>query len=194
MSLLQKAVFLDRDGVLIHDVHYLSNLDQIRFYPDVPTGLWRLQELGYRLIVVTNQSGVARGYFTEALVKESFAVMNRCLISDNVQLDGFYYCPHHPTGIPPYNLDCNCRKPRTGMIDQAVNDFGIDRTHSYMIGDKLCDIAMAVNAHLKGILLTTGYGCSEKDSVSRQYPLVPILSSFSQAVDWIATAEEKTAN
>jgi D-glycero-D-manno-heptose 1,7-bisphosphate phosphatase len=180
-----KAVFLDRDGVLIREVGYLSRIDQIQVFPEVPAGLAKLLLLGYRLIVITNQSGVARGYFPERFVEQTFQHINALLANQKVQLEAQYYCPHHPQGNPPYNITCTCRKPATGLIDRAVEELGIDLTTSFMIGDKHSDIELAVKAGLKSILLTTGHGAREAPAVAQSFPATPILPSFRHAVDWI---------
>ncbi|MCP4751791.1 MAG: HAD family hydrolase [Proteobacteria bacterium] len=187
MSGTQRAVFLDRDGVLIRDVHYLSDLKDVEFYPDVPEGLRVLKKCGFKLIMVTNQSGVARGFFTEEFVHRVYEEMNRHLDRSGIQLDALYYCPHHPHGKPPYDVECSCRKPSPGMIRQAVQDHNIETGQSYMIGDKRCDVELAVNSKLSGILLETGYGRQDAKPVRAAYPQIPIFPTFSKAVDFIVS-------
>ncbi len=179
------AIFLDRDGVLIHEVCYLSDLREIRMYEDVPSGLKRLKRSGYKLIVITNQSGVARGYFRESFVHRSFEKINRILAQDCVQLDAMYYCPHHPDGRRPYKIRCDCRKPEPGMIRAARREHNIDLARSYMLGDKICDIELALNANVKGILLETGFGSQQSARVGSRFPKTPIFPNFSQAVNFI---------
>ncbi|MBT4090185.1 MAG: HAD family hydrolase [Deltaproteobacteria bacterium] len=190
MSDQRKAIFLDRDGVLIHDVHYLSKLEDIQIYPDVPKGLRRLQDFGYLLVVVTNQSGVARGYFPQKFVRECHDRINQLLEVHQVQLDHLYYCPHHVSGLPPYNLKCDCRKPAPAMIQQAEKELNLCLQASVMIGDKRSDVELAINADIKGILLTTGQGASTSQSVAQDYPSIPIFPSFTQAVDYIIEAAD----
>ncbi len=180
-----RAVFLDRDGVLIEDVNYLSNLADLQIYEDVPEGLISLKKEGFILIVITNQSGVARGFFSESFVLKTFDFLNMMLGKSGITLDGMYYCPHHQDGNKPYNIECNCRKPAPGMIEKASREYGIDCARSYMIGDKKCDIELSINAGTSGILLKTGKGEAETESVSRLYPRVPIFNSFSEAIDHI---------
>lgn len=180
-----KAVFLDRDGVLIHDVHFLSDINDVMIYEDVIESLKRLKENDYLLILITNQSGVARGYFDEDFVNKTHEYLNRKFAEDNVQLDGVYYCPHHVDGKPPYNKKCSCRKPEPGLIKQAKIDFDIDLSKSYMIGDKLCDVELAINSGVRGILVETGKGASEKAEVLQSYPETTIVPNFSGAVDYI---------
>jgi len=154
---LRVAVFLDRDGTLIREVGYLSSLSQLEILPNVPNALKLLKSLGYLLIVVTNQSGVARGFFTESFVLQVHSVLQERFIEQGVKVDAFYYCPHHPTeGLPPYNIDCDCRKPKTGMLTKAALEHGIDIPRSWVIGDSLTDVQLAQNAGCKGIFLKTG--------------------------------------
>ncbi len=181
----QKVVFLDRDGVLIEDVNYLSRIEDIHFYPDVPKGLYRLKEAGYKLVIITNQSGVARGYFPESFVSDCHERMNQILKADQVQLDNLYYCPHHLDGNPPLNIKCNCRKPSPGMILQAKEDLGLNLDCAVMLGDKQSDMELAINAQISGILLRTGQGLVAVESVRKKFPAIPVCSTFSDAVDTI---------
>jgi len=182
---MNKAVFLDRDGVLIQDVNYLSHLSQIEVFDDVPSGLKKLKSLDFKLIVVTNQSGVARGYFTEDFVLETHKKINQLLEAYQVQIDDFVYCPHHPDGLSPYNLKCKCRKPQTGMIDKAKVEHDIKIEGSFMVGDKLSDIEFAVNAKLTGILIKTGYGYEASQLVTDRFPGVHQFDSFQNVTDFI---------
>ena len=181
----QPAVFLDRDGVLIHEVNYLSDLKQIKIFQDVSEGLNKLKAAGFQLIMITNQSGVARGYFTEDFVLEVFEKINSLLEEDHVQLDKIYYCPHHISGQPPYNISCQCRKPAPGMIKKAQSENSIDLSRSFMIGDKVSDIELAINAQIQGILLTTGHGATEKAKIRQNYPEIPVFDSFARATAYI---------
>jgi D-glycero-D-manno-heptose 1,7-bisphosphate phosphatase len=186
-----KAVFLDRDGVLIKDVNYLSSLDQIRMFDDVPAGLKILKEHGFKLIMITNQSGVSRGLFDESFVRKTYDYLNSMLIEYGTSLDALYYCPHHPDGKPPYNIVCNCRKPAAGMIQNASKDHRIDCSQSYMIGDKKCDVELSINAGTSGILLKTGKDDLEVERVESQFPDTPILETFSDAIDFILKTEKE---
>lgn len=186
---MKKAVFIDRDGTLIKEVNYLADLNQVDIYQDVPDALKRLQQEGYLLIIITNQSGVARGYFDEEFVQQAYERINKNLASSGVKLDAVYYCPHHLDGKAPYNISCNCRKPAPGMILDAVSDLQIDLNRSYVIGDKLCDIELAINAHVAGILVETGYGAELAKTIKQKYPNTPICPSFSTAVDIILSSK-----
>ena len=131
-----KAVFVDRDGTINVDVHYLGDPDDFEMYPGVGEGVKRLQEKGFKIIVITNQSGIARGYFTEKQLLNIHEIMKKEFQKFNVILDGIYYCPHHPDD------NCNCRKPNTGLFEKAIKEHNIDVKKSYMIGDKILDIVL----------------------------------------------------
>ena len=148
------AVFLDRDGVLNRDVHFLTRLDDIQILPGVAEALCGLQDR-FHLIVVTNQSGIARGYITEAQLHAIQMEMSRQLAEAGCIIDAYYFCPHHPEGnVTPYTIDCACRKPKPGMIAHAAADWGIDLTASYLIGDRTRDVEAGHAAGVKPILLT----------------------------------------
>ena len=143
---LNKVVFLDRDGTLNEEVNYLHKPEDMKLLPGVPQALKKLKDAGYKLIVVTNQAGVARGYYTEEDVKILHQYMNQLLEKEGAEIDAFYYCPHHPVhGIGAYKKVCNCRKPGTGMFEMAEKDFPVDRAASYMIGDKRIDAQAGKN-------------------------------------------------
>ncbi len=164
-----KAVFLDRDGVVLREVGYLSNLKKVSFYKGNIQGLKLLKQNGYKLIVVTNQSGVARGYFTEDFVKKTHKFVQEKLKRYNLSIDAFYYCPHHTENvkIKKYFKNCSCRKPKPGMILKAKKRFNIDLKKSFIIGDKLTDVKLGKKTGMKTILLLTGYGKKEKRKIDR---------------------------
>ncbi len=153
------AIFLDRDGTIIELRDYLRSLDEIVLLPRAAEGLKLLADAGYLLIIITNQSGVARGYFDEEFVRAANDKLNEMLERRGVAIDAVYYCPHHPMyGSEGYKVDCNCRKPKPGMIDRAAADFDIDLRRSWVIGDNEPDIKLAANAGLRSVLVRTGYG------------------------------------
>lgn len=148
------AVFLDRDGTLIRDQHYAFRPERIELLEGVVKGLLVLQGAGYRLVVVTNQSGVARGYFGEADVVAMHRHLDALLRSQGVRVDGYYYCPHHPEGVVSgYTVACECRKPRPGLIYRARADVGIDLRRSWLVGDALSDVLAGRAAGCRTILL-----------------------------------------
>ena len=142
-----KAAFFDRDGTLVEDVHYLSNLEDIKILPGIINFCSFLQKSGYKLFVVTNQSGVARGFFNEAFVKLTHEYLNKLFIKNNIFFEKFYYCPHHPS------YSCSCRKPKPGMLLDAAREFNIDLSKSLMFGDKIGDILVGQAAGCKSFYI-----------------------------------------
>ncbi len=156
---MNKAVFIDRDGTLNREVDFLSEPEQLQLIEGTVEALKLLKNLGYKLVVITNQSGIARGYFTEADLHKIHSTLQEMLKANGVELDAIYYCPHHPSeGSAPYVQKCDCRKPLPGMILAAAELLQIDLSKSYMIGDKLSDIETGKNAGCRTILVQTGYG------------------------------------
>jgi D-glycero-D-manno-heptose 1,7-bisphosphate phosphatase len=156
---MDKVIFLDRDGTLNEEVNYLHRKEDLVILPGVPEALRAFREAGYKLVVVTNQAGVARGYYEEKDVKLLHEYMNGLLRPQGAGIDHFFYCPHHPEhGIGVYKTACRCRKPETGMFEMAEQFYEIDKEHSWMIGDKLIDIQAGKNYHLHTALVGTGYG------------------------------------
>ena len=176
------AVFIDRDGTLISDVGYLNRPDQVEILPRVAEAIRLLREQGFLLVVVTNQSAVARGRLTEENLGRIHGALNARLAQDGAQLDGIYYCPHHPTeGVGPYHVECDCRKPNTGMIVKAVSDLGLDPSSSYVVGDKTSDMELAERIGAKGVRIASQLVVGG-DSPAPKYPVVADLW---QAAEWI---------
>jgi histidinol-phosphate phosphatase family protein len=141
------AVFIDRDGTICKDVHYMSSPDQLELLPGVVEGISLLNSLGLKVIIVTNQSGIARGYFTEEALNEIHQKMLKMLSEEGARIDGIYYCPHHP------NEGCECRKPKIGLLLKAAQDFKLDLKNCFMIGDKCIDVQAGRNAGCTTILI-----------------------------------------
>lgn len=158
MAVGQKAVFLDRDGVLDVDTGYISRPEQVQWVPGAKTALARLHKLGYAVFVVTNQSGIARGYYTVEDMKVLHAFMAKEIEKAGGQITHFYYCPHHPTKGTVKELvhPCSCRKPQPGMLLQAFSDYALLRGGSFLIGDRQSDIDAALAAGLPGYLFQEG--------------------------------------
>lgn len=152
------AVFLDRDGTINVEKEYLYRVDEFEFTPGAVEAIRLLNQSGYLVVVVTNQSGVARGYYAEADVETLHSHIDQLLALQGARVDAWYYCPHHEHGKPPYNLACDCRKPLPGMLLQAAADHAIDLTRSWMVGDKLADIEAGQAAGCRPVLVMTGYG------------------------------------
>jgi len=188
MKMMKSAVFLDRDGTLIEEVGYLKDIKDIKLIEGAAEGIKKLNEHGILVILVTNQSGVARGYFDEENVTIVNQELKRILQEKETYLDGIYYCPHHKKGVvEKYAIDCQCRKPKTGLIQQALEDFkDIDLKKSYVIGDKAIDIELARNAGCKGILVKTGYGSKVIDgSYDRFIEPDYIADDLNDAANWL---------
>ena len=154
------AVFIDRDGTISEEVGYVNHPSRFRVFPYSAEAIRILNNNGWLAIVITNQAGVARGYFSEELI----ASVHDRLKSDleNAKLDAIYYCAHHPSvGEPPYRFDCDCRKPKPGLIERAAKDFEIDVGASWMVGDRYSDVELARNAGLRSAFVLSGYGRGE---------------------------------
>jgi D-glycero-D-manno-heptose 1,7-bisphosphate phosphatase len=163
-----RAVFLDRDGTINEEKGYLFRTEEFAFIPGAPEAIRLLKEAGFLVIVVTNQSGVGRGYYDEADVDAIHRHLDGELAALGTGVDGYYFCPHHPEhGIGSYKLECECRKPLPGMLLQAAADHGIDLSCSYMIGDKLADVATGIKAGCRPLLIRTGYGAAESGELPR---------------------------
>ncbi len=155
---LARAVFLDKDGTLVEDVPYNVDPARIRLAPGAGEGLRLLRQVGYRLIVVSNQSGVARGYFGEAALRAVETRLRELAVEAGAEVDGFYYCPHYAGGVvQAYAVECTCRKPAPGLILRAAADLGIDPDASWMVGDILDDVEAGRHAGCRTVLLDNGH-------------------------------------
>jgi len=175
---MDKAVFLDRDGTVSEEIGYIRPEDMHKYalIPGAAEAIKRLAAAGYKRVLVTNQSGVARGYYPESQVHAVHTLLRKLLQEQGASLDGIYYCPHHaePAALPDNGIaaagamaakpvaglcvDCDCRKPKPGMVLQAASELGLDLKRSWVIGDKGADLGLARNAGCRGILVLTGYG------------------------------------
>jgi len=155
------AVFLDRDGTINEEVGYLDSLDKFKIIPGAYEAIRLINESGMKVVVISNQAGVARGLFTEDFVKITHEYLQNALRKKGAYIDNFYYCPHHPTeGIELYRQVCNCRKPAPGMLLQAAQDLNIDFKRSYLVGDRFNDMEAGKKIGVRGILVKTGFGQS----------------------------------
>ena len=168
------ALFMDRDGTVSEEVGYVNHPSRFRVFPYSAEAIKLLNKNGWLAIVVTNQAGVARGYFSEDVIVQIHEQLRRDLENASAKLDAIYYCAHHPSvGEAPYRLDCDCRKPKTGLIDRAVVDFEIDLQRSWMVGDRYGDIELAQNAGLHSALVLSGYGRGEWEYQRGSWKLEP---------------------
>lgn len=158
-----KAVFMDRDGTINKEVNYLYNQNDFVFIAGAVEAIKIFHELGYHVFVITNQAGVAKGYYTEADVKILHQYIDESLAVEDTYVDAYYYCPHHPEGkVEGYKGECNCRKPHIGMIEQALKDFDIDLSESIIVGDKEIDMQTGKNVGIgKSILVRSGHPVEE---------------------------------
>lgn len=183
------TVFLDRDGTLNPDPGYINSPDQFDLFPGVAEALGRLKLAGARLILVTNQSGIARGFLSRYNLDAIHQKLARLLDQTGVRLDGIYFCPHHPDD------GCGCRKPNRGMIDLAVQELGVDLERSYVIGDHLRDIELAKRVRARSVLVTTGVTRLQELDELTESPLAPdrVATSLAEAVDWLLSDVKQRA-
>ena len=170
------AVFIDRDGTISEEVGYVNHPSRYRVFPYAARAVKLLNEAGWLAVLVTNQAGVARGYFAEALINEVHAALASELERGGARLDAVYYCPHHPTvGESPYRLDCDCRKPRPGLVRRAADELNVDLSASWMVGDRYGDVELARNAGLRSAFVLSGYGRGEWEYQRTRWPHQPDL-------------------
>lgn len=156
------AVFIDRDGTISEEVGYVNHPSRYRVFPYAAQAVRRLNDAGRLAVLVTNQAGVARGYFAEEVIGAVHDLLAEELARGGARLDAIYYCPHHPSvGEPPYRSDCDCRKPKPGLILRAARDLGVDLTRSWMVGDRYSDAELARNAGVRSAFVLSGYGRGE---------------------------------
>src|SRR5688572_17727442 len=164
----EQAAFLDRDGTVSEDVHYLSEPDRIAFIPGAFEALRILRDAGYKLVIVTNQSGIARGFYSEEQYRAVEARMEELLAAEGITIDMALFCPHHPDFTGP----CDCRKPLLGMYREAERNLGIDPAASVYIGDRLRDVEPALKLGGHGVLVKSGFGQVEADRAPSQIDVV----------------------
>jgi len=178
---VRPAVFLDRDGTIADEVGYLNHLSRFRMFPFAAAAVRRLNEAGLPVVVITNQSGVGRGYFPESLVHEVHTQMTQQLAADGARVDAVYYCPHTSAD------NCSCRKPKTGMLERAAREHAIDLKRSFVVGDRHGDIELARNVEARSILVRTGYGEGELAWRAAKWTSQPdfVARDLVDAADWI---------
>ncbi|MCC7008845.1 MAG: HAD family hydrolase [Acidobacteria bacterium] len=184
---MRRAVFLDRDGTMLRDVGYLSRHEEVHWFSWSIDAIRLLNRAGFLVCVTTNQGGIGLKLYAESFVHEVHARLAQDLEAGGAHVDGWFHCPHHPAALlPALRLDCDCRKPRPGMIRQAAERLDIDVARSFVIGDKQSDVGLAVSAGATGILVRTGAG----DSVARAHGgVVPgaacIAADLMEATSWV---------
>ena len=180
------AVFLDRDGTLIEEVGYLDRPERVDLYPYSADAIRALNRAGLRIVMVTNQSGVARGFFSEDVVHAVHDHIERLLAEAGAHIDAYYYCPHHPDGkVAEYARACDCRKPARGLVDRAVRELGIDPGRSFAVGDRWLDVALARAVGAAGVLVRTGYGLTEEQRPVKGLAPDAVVDNLAAAASWI---------
>ena len=186
------AVFLDRDGTIIEDVGYLRDLSQIDLLPWSADAIRQLNEAGYLVVVVTNQSGVARGYFDEAHVRATHAAIDAALAERGARIDAYYYCPHHPdSGNPPYRGVCDCRKPASGLLMRAAQDLAIALSQSWMVGDWWRDVQAGIAAGTRTVLIRSGRSAAHRPEPPDMPRPDAILNNLMEAAAWILRSSSR---
>jgi D-glycero-D-manno-heptose 1,7-bisphosphate phosphatase len=184
------AVFLDRDGTICEEMGYLNHISRLNIFPFAAAAITRLNRAGYPVIVITNQSGVARRIFPEELVAEVHHRLTEELGAAGAQIDAFYYCPHRKEDA------CNCRKPLPGLLQQAAQEHDLDLASSVVVGDRYADVAMAHAVGAAGILVRTGYGRGDLEYHGAEWPRQPdaIAEDLTEAVEWILKRPARAAS
>ncbi|MEO8257248.1 MAG: HAD family hydrolase [Acidobacteriota bacterium] len=181
-----RAVFLDRDGTLIEDAHYLDRTDRVALYPWSVDAVRLLNRAGLRVIVVTNQSGIARGFFSAAIVDDLHRHISALLAAGGARIDAYYYCPHHPQGrVEGYTQVCDCRKPAPGLVDRAARDLGVDPRQSFVVGDRWLDVRLARAVGARGVLVRTGHGVAEAAEPAPDVTADAVTDNLIGATSWI---------
>ncbi len=174
-----RTVFIDRDGTINVNYGYINNPNDFKMYPSVAKGIKLLQENGFKIIVITNQSGIARGYFSEKTLGEIHEKMKKDLSKEDAMVDAIYYCPHHP------DEKCNCRKPKPGLLEKAIKDFDIDIEKSFIIGDRMLDVEAGYKIGLKTVLVPEDKEKIKKEIEESDVEPDYACDNFHSGVKWI---------
>ena len=188
------AIFLDRDGTLSHEVGYVNHISRFQLLPYAVAAVRAINRSGRLAVLATNQAGVARGYFPEALVHEVHASLAREMQAGGARLDAIYACLHHPSvGQPPYRQDCDCRKPKPGLLRRAERELGADLSRSWVIGDRVSDLELAWAAGARAALVMTGYGRGELEYMAPGWSRQPeiVAEHVFDAVQQILGRDER---
>ncbi|MFI5178608.1 MAG: D-glycero-alpha-D-manno-heptose-1,7-bisphosphate 7-phosphatase [Vicinamibacterales bacterium] len=185
-SRLRDAVFLDRDGTMIEDIGYLGAVERLALFPWTIDAVRALNRAGLAVVVVSNQSGVARGFITESAVEEIHREMTRRIEAGGARVEAYYYCPHHPDGtVEPYRRRCDCRKPARGLVERAARDLRLDPARSFVVGDKWVDVGLARGVGARGILVRTGSGAAEEARPAPDVAADAVVDNLAAAASWI---------
>lgn len=195
MDAVRPPLFIDRDGTLIEEVGYLSDLARMRLLPGAAAALRAANEAGHPVILVSNQSGVARGYFSEAFVTQSAQHLVRLLAAEGARLDAQYYCPYHPEGRPPYDLESPERKPGPGMLLRAAREHGLVLRGAYMVGDRISDVETGAGLGVIPLLVRTGYGREAEADLTADFAARGgrVFDDLAAALAWVLEAARNPA-
>lgn len=185
---MRPAVFLDRDGTINEQMGYINHITRFIMLDRAAAAIRLLNEQGIPVVVVSNQSGLARGYFPESLIGEVHAKMNAALAEAGAHVDGIFYCPHHPEAKEErFRLACDCRKPKPGLLLQAAREMDLDLARSYVVGDRWSDLRAAAAVQAKGVLVLTGYGRGDYEYIGPAQQVQPthVAEDLYAAVEWI---------
>jgi len=183
---VRPAIFLDRDGTMIEDAGYLTRAEDIAFFPWTVDAVRALNRAGFIIVVVTNQSAIARGLLTEAGLAEIHDRLDELLHAGRASVAAYYYCPHHPDGpVAAYATQCNCRKPACGLVDRAVRDLDLDPARSVVVGDKWVDVGLARAVGATAVMVRTGYGTAEEATPPADLRADAIVDNLAAAASWI---------
>jgi D-glycero-D-manno-heptose 1,7-bisphosphate phosphatase len=182
----ERAVFLDRDGTIIEEVGYLDRPERVELFPWTIDAIRVLNQAGLAVVLVSNQSGVARGFFTESVVDAVHQRLSDLLAEGGARIDAYYYCPHHPDGkLPQYSQKCGCRKPGRGLVDRAEKELGIDPARSFVVGDRWLDVALGRAVGARSVLVRTGYGAGEELKPLPDVAADAVVDNLIAASSWI---------
>jgi len=188
------AIFLDRDGTITREVDYLRAVKDLRLLPGAASAVRTLNEAGFAVVVVTNQSGIARGLLTEKQFHEIHAALVQRLARHRARLDGMYYCPHHPQAtVARYRQECECRKPAPGLLRQAARELDLDLTHSYAIGDRARDLAPGRAVGCRTVLVRSGYGAEQEANWGETWRPDQVTKDLRAAAEWVLKQEVRHA-
>ena len=193
---MQPAVFLDRDGTINEQMGYINHIDRFQMLPEAAKAIKKLNDADIPAVVVTNQSGLARGYFPAELLDDVHEKMKNALAAEGAHVDGIYICPHHPEAKEEkYRKACTCRKPKIGLFEQAATDLDIDLQKSYVVGDRWSDLKAAVKCKAVPVLVLTGYGRGDYEYIGPRQEVKPafVADNLKDAVEWILADLKKTA-
>jgi D-glycero-D-manno-heptose 1,7-bisphosphate phosphatase len=184
---MRPAVFLDRDGTMIHEVGYLSRREDLRWFSWTIDAIRLLNRAGFAVCVTTNQGGIGLGFYDEQFVVDLHKELSATVAAAGGRIDGWYYCPHYPTAVVErLRVDCDCRKPKPGMIRQAAAELSLDLPRSYVVGDKFADVGLAKAVGARGLLVKTGHGEAQIQHHNGEMPDVSYVApTLLEAVNWI---------